>query len=265
MNKKILILSILLLLFSPILVQAKIITVYQSVDPVEIYSQVGTSTTMIFPAEIRIAIVGNPNAFQAEKDVNNEILIISPLRSGVWTNLTVIDQNNNQYVFKLIESNLDKYDIVNVRVKESIPYATIVKIIRDNHFNIDPNITKLVDLFDVEDVIVANEVVEVELKRAAIINNTDETVYWIRIKNITDNSIIINSVGLQERNLKAIVTQDNNIAPGNYGDYFLITQGRIRDKNLTINIKIFNSNYEIAFEEINYRSQSFNVYEINSY
>lgn len=260
---KIIVTIIFVFLFSSI-INAKIVTVYQSIDPVEISTKIGTATTMIFPVEIQIAIPGSQTAFQVQEDVNNNKIIIFPLKTGVWTNLTVIDNNDNQYIFKLIENNSnDYYDLVNVKTKENMPYSTIIKIINNEKNYVDPDILKLVDLYDIDNYSVKNEIIEIEIKRAAIINNTDETVYWLKIHNISEKSIIINTLGVKERNPKAIITENDYIKPENYGDYFIINQGRLKDNKLTINLTINNKEYEIVLEDIPYISKNFTVYEIN--
>lgn len=249
-------------------IHAEIVTVYQSVDPVKIYSLQGTSTTMIFPIEIKIAVVGSNQAFSAEKTETKDTLIVSALKPGVYTNLTVIDREGNKFVFDLFEvskKTVDKYDLVTVKLKESLPYNTILKIIQNEKYSVEPEIMKLVDMFEVENFEVIDGNVKVELKRCAKINNTDETVYWLRIHNISDKAYVVNTLGLQERKNKFIMTQTEIIKPNDYGDFYLITQGRRLDDNLTLNLTISNEPHEIFLENIPFKSKSFTIYEINQY
>src|SRR5690554_4728729 len=125
-------------LVSTVIINAEIVTVYQSVEPIDIYTKIGTATTMIFPAEIKTAVLGNQSTFSVQEIATNDGLVITPETAGVWTNLTVIDKDNEHYVFRLIEDiQYNFYNLVTVKTKENIPYSQIVNIMRNNNYVVD--------------------------------------------------------------------------------------------------------------------------------
>jgi len=267
MKNKILLIIMIILLFS-ISVNAEIVTIYQSVDPVEIKTAAGMATTIEFPVEIKRHILGSTTAFSVEIDNEfKDILVVSAIMTGVTTNLTVYDVNDERYVFRLIEDNDIKnfYDLVIVKQKESLPYSDIVRIINNERYHVKQELIELVDLFDIEKCSLENGEIKVNIKRCGIINNTDETVYWINIENVSDKEIIINTIGVKEREMKKVITQAENIIKGNSNDYYLIARGRTTDKTLTLNITSNNKINTFVFKEIPYKTQNFKVYEINSF
>lgn len=269
-NKRYLIIMLLFILtfFLAGISQAKIVTLYQSEEPQDIYTREGMSTILEFKTEISFAQAGNTSYFNVKKDSNLNKLIVEPLKPGVMTNLTVITKDDNKYVFYLKEleddSKNDLYDLVSVRPKANFKDSEKVDILRGEGLNIENSKKNLFEVKEADDYSVKTEKVEVIVKRAAEINNINESIFWFRLKNIHNQRIKIYSIGIKDRKLNGMGTKNFSeyIAPGDYTDYFLIAEGKEFGNSLIIKVNINGELKEIKLSNIPFQKSDFRMYQI---
>ena len=269
-SKKYLILVFIFLfaLFFNNVTQAKIVTLYQSEEPQDIYTQEGMSTILEFKTEITFAQAGNTSFFKVSKDSNLNKLIIDPLKPGVMTNLTVITKDNNKYVFYLKEleenSKQELYDLVSVKPKANFKDSEKVDILRGEGLNIDNSKKSLFEIKETDNYSVKTEKLEVIIKRAAKINNINESIFWLRLKNNHNRRIKIYAIGLKDRKLNGMGTKNFSeyIKPGGYTDYFLIAEGKEFNNTLIIRVNINGEMKEIKISNIPFRKSDFRMYQI---
>lgn len=248
--------------------RAVIRTVYQSNGLIEIRTRKGEQTILVFETDIKF--FSNLDTYFSIQ-YNEELfdrLIINPVEKGVKKDLVVETADGNFYVFNLIEQDKKEEDtLVQVKPKEKVPRNILINLITQKRLHVESGDLKdHVSFYDVvEGYYVQNDIVKIELLRSAIVENIDETVYWLRINNSSPEKITINKIGIKGRKTVSVGVESGRekIAPGSFSDFFLFTEGQGNDQDMTLNITVLNNEFELTMVDIPYVQKNITIYDFN--
>lgn len=265
---KIIILSLILISFFSLTVySSNIKTIYQANKPIDIETKLGTQTVLTFETDIEFASVGNSEYFDVQTDATGNKLIIVPKQKGINTNLVVITKDNNEYVFTVNESENDKFiSLGRVKPSQSIDYQTIISVLNGNRISPDSDIISLFEFYDIHN----NKIVEsdnliVNIHKGAIIDNLDQTIYWFKLRNRNKESVFIETIGLENRALKAVATSldKQELKKGETANLYLFAEGRFLNDNLILDISTRNNNYSMELNNIDFNKSKMQMLDIN--
>ena len=234
---------------------------------ININTKLGTQTVLRFETEVDFATVGNTQYYKVQSDNLGDKIIITPLKSGVTTNLVVITKDDNEYVFNLIEGEDDKFlSLGKIKPTKSLDYKTIISVLKGNRIAPGSDITNIINLYEVVDNnITKNNNMEITVYKSAIIGNRNQTVYWIKIKNISNKSLFFTSIGMKDRKLNAVATsiEGPKLENGDSGDYFLFAKGDYLSKNITLTFKNEDKEKSIKLDNIKYKDTKLQLIEMD--
>ena len=247
---------------------AVIRTVYQSNDLIEIRTRKGEQTILVFETDIKF--FSNLDTYFSIQ-YNEELfdrLIINPVEKGVKKDLVVETADGNFYVFSLVEQEKREEDtLIQVKPKEKVPRNILINLITQKRLHVDyGDLKDHISFYDViEGYFVQNDLVKIELLRSAIVENIDETVYWLRINNISPEMITINKIGLKGRKTVSVGVESGRekVAPDGFSDFFLFTEGQGNDQDMTLNIAVLNNEFELTMTDIPYVQKNITIYDFN--
>ena len=298
MVKKIfsMIVFVLLMMISVItLAQTK--TVYYTPDEINIVTKIKTQTIIFFRVEIEFASVGNLNYFKVDRDSKLDKLILTPLQTGVNTNLIVVTKDSLKYTFRLFEDDKHQYnDIVDVLPILSVSPDEYVNAMIAPFSEIDPAKKPFFKIYSVNDKQYDFQTptsIGIEVKKVLQIENTEKTIIWIKLSNNstdkktnstsdikTESSseilpvnsspntiyIPINSMKIKERDLQEIVIENNRekLKPGESVNVFLKVDGIYLDNSITFLFTINSKEYNYLISDIPYKKQEFKTFNIEN-
>ena len=242
-------------------------TVYQLNEPIEILTKQGMQTILVFQSEIEFASVGNTTFFNVSNEQKNDKLIISPQQVGVKTNCIVMTKAGNEYVFELLEDKDDRYySLVNVKANVNLDDKQKAKVLKGDILNFDKNILELFTVYNTDDYLMKSDKFNFNVKKGTTIKNINETVIWLRIRNTFERQLSITTLGLKDRKLISVYTENYNqyINSGDYADFFLITKGQEIGEDLILKIKYMGQTQEIKLSNIPFNEREYQMYNIDN-
>ena len=245
--------------------QSAIRTVYKSGDYINVYTKQGKHVVLSFESSISYASVGNNSFFSVKKDNQQDKLIITPQKKGVETDLIVFTKDSGEYAFTLVEDKeYPANTLVKVKSNAKLSDKDKINIVRGETTNIKNDIIDLFTLYDVNDFSVDIKELIVSVEKGASIKNINQTIYWLKLRNVTDKNIRIKSIGIKNRKLETIVTRNYEKYIGNTdsADFFLITEGKDIGSKLEIKISYLGKVKEVKLSNIPFTENEYNMYEL---
>lgn len=263
--KKTLILTLIIISLLSVTTFSATKTIYQSDDPAEINTSIGFGTELNFDVEIQEAWIPNQN-YDINYNEGMTKLIITPQKRGVRTNLNVTDKNGNEYIFILNEidsDDFDKIDLkVNVKPKEEIDYKEIINIMKEEKVS-NNSLREMIQIYEIESEYKTINNFKFDLLKVSLFDNIEQTIYWLRAINVSEDNKVINSLGIKERKIESLAIEGNRdkIKAGEYIDFFIFLKDSKTENKLTFNIRSDGEDFNFVYEPINYKRKMFQIFD----